>query len=88
MSKTKALQVLILAPTREIAIQICNVIKSISGFCNNPPVKAYSFIGGQSIKEDKSNLKSCQIAIGTPGCFFYKIFYFYHYYYYSYFLIF
>ena len=63
-SNSKALQALILAPTREVAIQICNVIKSISLYCN---VKTNAFIGGKSLKEDRANLKTCQIAVGTPG---------------------
>jgi superfamily II DNA/RNA helicase len=67
-SNSKALQVLILAPTREVAIQITDVIKSISTHSNST-VKANAFIGGQLVKQDKSKLKStnCQIAVGTPG---------------------
>jgi len=64
LSNSKALQTLILAPTREVALQIVGVIKSIGSFCN---VKTNAFIGGKSIKEDKANLKTCQIAVGTPG---------------------
>jgi len=64
LSNSKALQALILAPTREVALQIVGVIKSIGSFCN---VKISAFIGGKSIKEDKANLKTCQIAVGTPG---------------------
>lgn len=65
-SPSKALQVIILAPTREVAIQICDVIKSISVNCGSQ-VKCDSFIGGQSVKSDKTKLKTCQIAVGTPG---------------------
>ena len=65
-STSKALQVLILAPTREVAIQICDVIKSISVNFSSP-VKCSAFIGGQSVKNDKTKLKTCQIAVGTPG---------------------
>lgn len=64
MSKSKALQVLVLAPTREVALQICSVIKSLSVHMN---VKTHAFIGGQLVKEDKMKLRSCQIAVGTPG---------------------
>lgn len=63
-TRAKALQVLILAPTREVAIQICGVIKSMTG---NLKVNTHAFIGGQTIKEDKIKLKHCQIAVGTPG---------------------
>jgi ATP-dependent RNA helicase DDX20 len=62
-SKSNALQALVLAPTREVAMQIAAVIKSIgSAFA-----KCSCFIGGQSIKEEPKKLKSCQIAVGTPG---------------------
>ena len=65
-SSSKALQVLILAPTREVAIQICDVIKSISVNFSSP-IKCSSFIGGQPVRNDKLKLKTCQIAVGTPG---------------------
>ena len=65
-SKSNTLQVLILAPTREVAIQIADVIKSIGTHCGSY-AKTQTFIGGQSIKQDKAKLKSCQIAVGTPG---------------------
>ena len=76
-TKSNALQVLIVAPTREIAMQIADVIKSISIHCGST-FKVQTFIGGASLKQDKLKLKSCQIAVGTPGkkkikfyCFYY-----------------
>lgn len=63
-NRAKTLQVLILAPTREVAMQICSVIKSISSAFK---VNTHAFIGGQTIKEDKIKLRNCQIAVGTPG---------------------
>ena len=65
-SNSKALQVVILAPTREIATQIHDVIKVLSV---HTKVKSGVFIGGLSVKNDKEKLKSCQIAIGSPGIF-------------------
>ncbi|CAF0848694.1 unnamed protein product [Brachionus calyciflorus] len=62
-SKSKSLQVLILAPTREVAIQISDCIKSIG----QSFAKCHCFIGGQSINQDKTKIKNCQIAVGTPG---------------------
>ena len=54
-----------MAPTREIAVQICEVIKSIgSGIAG---LKCHTFIGGMPVNEDKVKLKKCHIAIGTPG---------------------
>ncbi|XP_052081790.1 ATP-dependent RNA helicase DDX54-like [Mytilus californianus] len=62
---TSALQVLILAPTREIAIQIWDVIKSIGQAL--PQLRCHTFIGGMPLLEDKQKLKKCHIAVGTPG---------------------
>ena len=64
--ESRALQVLILAPTREVALQISNVIKKVN-IERKKQIKVYSFIGGHSINEDKLKLKLCHIAVGTPG---------------------
>ena len=58
-------QAVVLAPTREIAVQICDVIKSIGSAING--LKCHTFIGGMPLSEDKAKLKKCHIAIGTPG---------------------
>lgn len=56
-------QVIILTPTREIAQQIVQVIKSIK------PTECFvhTFIGGTALKDDQNHLKRCHIAVGTPG---------------------
>ena len=54
-----------MAPTREIAVQICDVVKSIGSAING--LKCHTFIGGMPLSEDKVKLKKCHIAIGTPG---------------------
>ena len=58
-------QILILAPTREIAVQIkdvvCSIGRHLEGLC------VHVFIGGMPIEEDKRHLKQCHIAVGTPG---------------------
>ncbi|KAL3852533.1 hypothetical protein ACJMK2_016160 [Sinanodonta woodiana] len=59
------IQVLVLAPTREIAIQIWDVIKSIGSVL--PALQCHTFIGGLPVQEDKAKLKKCHIAVGTPG---------------------
>jgi ATP-dependent RNA helicase DDX20 len=64
--ESKLLQVLILAPTREVALQISNVIKRIN-IVRKKLIKIHSFIGGHSLNEDKLKLKLCHIAVGTPG---------------------
>lgn len=61
----KDLQVLILAPTREIAVQIEEVISTLGQFLKGLKVK--SFIGGFPESEDVEKAKNCHIAVGAPG---------------------
>ncbi|KAB0796234.1 hypothetical protein PPYR_10295 [Photinus pyralis] len=58
-------QVLIIAPTREIADQICSVITAIGRHI--PDLSVGLFIGGLPYKEDVQRLKKCHIAVGAPG---------------------
>ncbi|RLU19378.1 hypothetical protein DMN91_007935 [Ooceraea biroi] len=58
-------QVLIIAPTREIAIQICEVLRIIGSRIDG--LKVEYFVGGISIDEDRKKLNKCHIAIGAPG---------------------
>ena len=61
----KSLQVLILAPTRELAIQIQTVVESLSKYMN---ISNHLLIGGRSVRDDISTLeKGVHVAIGTPG---------------------
>lgn len=60
-----AVQVLILAPTREIAIQSCDTVCCLG--CDMPELRAYAFIGGVPIKEDLQKLTRCHVAVGTMG---------------------
>nr|CAD7398066.1 unnamed protein product [Timema cristinae] len=62
---TPSLQVLVLAPTREIAVQITHVIRDI-GQCIKG-LKVESFIGGLPYHEDVKKAEGCQIAVGAPG---------------------
>lgn len=58
-------QVLIMAPTREIAVQIQQVICEIGR-----PIQGLSvqtFIGGFPVADDIINLTNCHIAVGAPG---------------------
>lgn len=64
--KLNEVQSLILAPTRELAIQIHTVISKIGSFTEN--LKCGLCIGGRSIEQDVKELEICpQIVIGTPG---------------------
>lgn len=60
------LQALVLAPTRELALQVCTEIISLKGHDNRLRVEA--FYGGQSINEQINKLRrGVDIAVGTPG---------------------
>nr|XP_033775181.1 probable ATP-dependent RNA helicase DDX20 [Geotrypetes seraphini] len=58
-------QILILAPTREIAVQIHSVITAIG--IKLEGLECHVFIGGTPLTQDKTRLKKCHIAVGSPG---------------------
>ena len=58
-------QALIIAPTRELAIQIHEVIKALGVFLK---AKIHLCTGGTQVSEDKKSLKEgVHIVVGTPG---------------------
>lgn len=58
-------QALILTPTRELAIQVCEEINSLKG---NKKLKMVPIYGGQSIDQQLRRLKKgVHIVVGTPG---------------------
>ena len=59
-------QAVILAPTRELAKQIHNVISELSKYME---VNVYLCVGGQSVSDDMRELRNGnnQIVVGTPG---------------------
>ena len=60
------LQALILAPTRELAIQICDELRSLLAFYKN--IRVAVLYGGQKIDVQLKALKrSPQIVVATPG---------------------
>ncbi|CAH0761232.1 unnamed protein product [Diatraea saccharalis] len=64
----KGLQVVILAPTREIAFQICDVIRQIGSKLEGLAVEVV--IGGLPVEEDVSKFKKkVHIVVGSPGRF-------------------
>ncbi|NXL95457.1 DDX20 helicase, partial [Alectura lathami] len=63
--ESPATQVLILAPTREIAVQIHAVITTIG--IKLEGLECHVFIGGTPLSQDKIRLKKCHIAVGSPG---------------------
>tara|TARA_B100000424_G_scaffold268524_1_gene263469 strand:+ start:5040 stop:6176 length:1137 start_codon:yes stop_codon:yes gene_type:complete len=60
-------QGIVMAPTRELAIQIHKVLESIGEFITN--FKTNVFIGGNHVNDDIKLLTDCkpQIIVGTPG---------------------
>ncbi|NWH87078.1 DDX20 helicase, partial [Aegithalos caudatus] len=63
--ESSATQILILAPTREIAVQIHAVITTIG--IKMEGLECHVFIGGTPLSQDRSRLKKCHIAVGSPG---------------------
>ncbi|XP_054648839.1 probable ATP-dependent RNA helicase DDX20 isoform X2 [Dunckerocampus dactyliophorus] len=63
--ENSATQVLVLAPTREIAVQIHSVVMAIG--CAMEGLQCHVFIGGRPVSHDKLHLKKCHIAVGSPG---------------------
>lgn len=58
-------QALILSPTREIAVQTADTLKTIGKYL--PRFKAEVVIGGQSLQEDRKRLQGCSVVVASPG---------------------
>jgi ATP-dependent RNA helicase DeaD len=62
---SQAVQALILTPTRELAMQVCQAVR---GFNEDRRIKTVTIYGGQSIDQQISRLhRGAQIVVGTPG---------------------
>jgi ATP-dependent RNA helicase DDX20 len=57
-------QAIVLAPTREVAVQLAQVIAAIGRFTD---VRCETFIGGLPRDDDAARAKQCHVAVGTPG---------------------
>ncbi len=65
-AKKKVVQVLILCPTRELAVQVAEEIAKLAAF--KPGVREVPIFGGQSYERQFRALEAgAQIVIGTPG---------------------
>lgn len=63
--KSQAVQALVLTPTRELAMQVCQAIR---GFNDDRRLRIVSIYGGQAIEPQISRLKrGAQMVVGTPG---------------------
>ncbi|KAF0307929.1 putative ATP-dependent RNA helicase DDX20 [Amphibalanus amphitrite] len=56
---------LVLAPTREVAVQVAQVITAIG--VEVPGLAVQTLIGGLPLAQDVANLRRCNVAVGTPG---------------------
>ena len=65
-SVSKHIQALIVAPTRELSMQIAFVVHSIGEYTG---VQVHACVGGTVIREDIKKLKDggTQVVVGTPG---------------------
>ena len=64
--RVRAVQALILCPTRELAVQVCEEIHKLAFFKRG--IHALPIYGGQSYDRQLSGLRQgAQIVIGTPG---------------------
>ena len=64
-AKEKQCQVLVLAPTRELAKQIHRVLSSL---CTYLEYTTRCCVGGTAVRDDITGLSNgCQIVVGTPG---------------------
>ncbi len=64
--KDKAVQAIVLCPTRELAIQVADEIRNLAKFMHG--VKVLPIYGGQEIVKQIKSLKTgVQIVVGTPG---------------------
>ena len=64
--KIRAVQVLILCPTRELAVQVSEEVHKLA--CFKPGIRALPVYGGQSYERQFAGLKAgANIVIGTPG---------------------
>jgi translation initiation factor 4A len=61
----KATQALILAPTRELALQIQKVVLALGDFMG---AECHACVGGTNVREDMEKLRAgCHVVVGTPG---------------------
>ncbi|CDK27521.1 unnamed protein product [Kuraishia capsulata CBS 1993] len=64
-TKSRETQAIVLSPTRELALQIQKVLKSLGSFMN---LHCHACIGGTSVGEDMKQFgKGQQVVSGTPG---------------------
>ncbi|KAF9949201.1 DEAD (Asp-Glu-Ala-Asp) box polypeptide 20 [Mortierella alpina] len=66
-SKEQQPRAVIIAPTREIAVQIQDVILKLASAGLAETIACHAMIGGMPVQQDRKNLRQCSIVVGTPG---------------------
>ena len=61
----RSLQTIVLCPTRELAMQAADEIRSIAKYMHG--IKVLPVYGGQEIRKQITGLRGTQIIVGTPG---------------------
>lgn len=61
----RSIQVLLLCPTRELAVQACDEVRKLAKYTSS--VKPVAVYGGAPIERQISQLRFANIVIGTPG---------------------
>lgn len=64
-TELRSLQTIILCPTRELAMQAADEIRSIAKYMHG--IKVLPVYGGQEIRKQINGLRGTQIIVGTPG---------------------
>lgn len=64
LKKKKGVRAVVIAPTRELAIQVHDQIASI---CASTPLKSTCIYGGSNKDEQRKTLKNANIVVATPG---------------------
>ncbi len=62
---SRALQAIVLCPTRELAVQAANQLRDLAKFMHG--IKILPIYGGQDISKQINNLRGVQLIVGTPG---------------------
>lgn len=62
--REKTTQALVMAPTRELALQIEKVVLALGDYMN---VTVAACVGGAALDRDMVNLQDAQVIVGTPG---------------------
>ncbi|KAK5083522.1 RNA-dependent ATPase [Lithohypha guttulata] len=67
LKKKKGIRAVVVAPTRELAIQVFEQIDKLSQASSSSKLKATCVYGGTNKDEQRRNLKGCNIIVATPG---------------------